>query len=311
MSRIFVSYSRQDKAVVARLVAVIKKDGHDVSMDDAIKGGAFYREKLAEAIEAAEIFVIVLSKRSIDSDEVRAELEIAADEKKPIIPVLVEQVRIPTRMKHTLAGKNRIDLSADPAAGHESLRAALADVVAASPIASSMNFAVETRRVPPVVWPAPAAKPKAEARSVDDLRRAAIEAGQKLIDKYDELIERVESATPKSLSVVLPGTWNVTIAFFDHWTFTLEKSGAFKAERKVGKYASGVPQAGLKGTWAVVAEKSVEFTPRPNTIRSMPFDFTFGEIDRKQLDGTTNFSERSGFSASEDDERIQTSWSRA
>jgi hypothetical protein len=38
MSWIFVRYSRQEKEVVARPAAVIKKDGHHVSVYDAISG---------------------------------------------------------------------------------------------------------------------------------------------------------------------------------------------------------------------------------------------------------------------------------
>lgn len=315
MSWIFVSYSRQDKQAVARLAAVMRKDGHHVSMDDAIHGGAFWREKLAEAIQAAEIFVIVLSRHSIDSGEVRIELELAADDKKPIIPVLVERVDIPTRMKHALAGKNRIDLYTDPAAGHESLRAALDAVVAAAPGASFITSAIEARRVPPAVPTAPAKRPKAEPTRTADPTRAAIEAGQNLIEKYDELIERLDSTMSKSLYVILPGTWKVSIGVLrSRWTFTLEKSGAFKAEREATEvHLPGLlrPPRSLEGTWAVASEESVEFSPGLNPIRSIPFDFTFGEIDRKQLGGTTNFTGESVTFLPEDGERSETTWRRA
>jgi len=111
MSQIFVSYSRQDRNVVSRLIEAIRRDGHQILIHQDIPGGQHWREKIVKSIRTADVFLVFLSPRSIASDEVRAELDIAADERKSIVPAIIEHVSIPDKMAYPLAGKNRIDLT--------------------------------------------------------------------------------------------------------------------------------------------------------------------------------------------------------
>jgi hypothetical protein len=275
-------------------------------MDDAIEGGASWRKRLVDFIEGAEIFVIVLSGHSIRSKEVQTELDLAADAEKPIIPVRIEEVSIPKEMKHSLAGKQWIDFSTNPPAGHEALKAALNAVAVPAPGAS---FASVLGTLPslPVLPATPTAKRKTESTDETDPYRAAIEAGQRLSDKYDELIERLDSATPKSLSVILPGEWTVGIGV-EVWTFTLERSGVFTAKPTMPiRGPSWI--SSIEGQWALESETCVQFNPRFSLVAGF-FDFTFDEIEGKRLAGTTNFPGRAALEV-EDIERRGTSWRRA
>lgn len=140
MGRIFVSYSRKDERTVRPLVDALRKDGHDVFMDIELPGGHLWREKIVAAIAAAEVFALFLSPRSVESDEVRSELDIAADEKKPIAPVLIERVTIPARMRYPLAGLQTIDLTAD-AGGADRLRKEIRSLVGSKLRAASSQAA--------------------------------------------------------------------------------------------------------------------------------------------------------------------------
>jgi hypothetical protein len=125
MSQIFVSYSRRDGEAVGRLVEAVKQDGHQVFFDQDISGGQQWRETIVTAIRKADVFMVVLSPVSIASDHVRKELDIAQDEKKPIVPVVIEQAAISAKMVCQLAGLQSIDLAPDARAGYRSVKEAL------------------------------------------------------------------------------------------------------------------------------------------------------------------------------------------
>ena len=125
MSQIFVSYSRRDGEAVGRLVEAVKRDGHQVFFDQDLSGGQQWRETIVPAIRKADVFMVVLSPRSIASDHVRKELDIAEHEKKPIVPIVTEQVAIPAKMVYQLAGLQSIDLAPDARAGYRSVKEAL------------------------------------------------------------------------------------------------------------------------------------------------------------------------------------------
>jgi len=125
MSQIFVSYSRRDEEAVGRLVEAVEQDGHRVFLDRDISGGQQSRESIVTAIRKADVFMVILSPVSIASHHVRRELDIAEDEKKPIVPVVIEQAAIPAKMVYQLAGLQSIDLAPDARAGYRSVKEAL------------------------------------------------------------------------------------------------------------------------------------------------------------------------------------------
>jgi len=125
MSQIFVSYSRRDGEAVRRLVEAVEQDGHHVFFDEDVSGGQQRRETIVTAIRKADVFMVVLSPVSIASHHVRSELDIAEGEKKPIVPVVIEQAAIPAKMVGQLAGLQSIDLAPDARAGYRSVKEAL------------------------------------------------------------------------------------------------------------------------------------------------------------------------------------------
>src|SRR5262245_31027148 len=125
MSRIFVSYSRRDGEVVDRLVEAVEQDGHEVFSDQDLSGGRQWHETILTAIRKDDVFMVVLSPVSIVSDHVRKELDIAEGEKKPIVPVVIEQAAIPAKMVYQLAGLQSIDLAVDARARYGSVKEAL------------------------------------------------------------------------------------------------------------------------------------------------------------------------------------------
>jgi hypothetical protein len=72
--RIFISYSAQDKEVVAGIVNRLRQDGHDVWIDSfRIDPGDNIQRKIEEGLEQAEAFVVIVSENSFKSQWVQHE----------------------------------------------------------------------------------------------------------------------------------------------------------------------------------------------------------------------------------------------
>ena len=91
MIRIFISYSRRDKAVADYIGAELRNRGADVFIDyQKLVGGENFIRRLGREIETRDFFVLLLSPRSVASKWVQAEAAWALRCNKPIVPVLLE-----------------------------------------------------------------------------------------------------------------------------------------------------------------------------------------------------------------------------
>ena len=89
MKRVFVSYSRQNLDVVARLVQDLKAVGVDIWHDQALTGGQPWWDNILANIRACDIFIFALSTESLRSEACRSELAYVVQLGKPLLPVLV------------------------------------------------------------------------------------------------------------------------------------------------------------------------------------------------------------------------------
>ena len=81
-----------------------------------------------QAIEDAEIFIIVLSPNSVKSESVRKELDLADSIEKDIIPITIHATDITEAIKYQLAGLQIVDLSRDFESGFRGLLKSLPQV---------------------------------------------------------------------------------------------------------------------------------------------------------------------------------------
>lgn len=86
MADIFVSYSRQDKALVAPLVAALEAEGWSVWWDPEITPGEEFDSLISRELERARALVVVWTPGSVDSRWVRGEARDAAD-RGVLVPV--------------------------------------------------------------------------------------------------------------------------------------------------------------------------------------------------------------------------------
>lgn len=88
LTDIFVSYSRRDSTFVGQLTEGLHKAGLDVWIDwEDIPYSSNWWDEISRAVDGASAFVCVLSDDYFNSETCRAELKLAEEANKRIIPV--------------------------------------------------------------------------------------------------------------------------------------------------------------------------------------------------------------------------------
>jgi hypothetical protein len=91
MSRIFVSYSREDQGLVRPLVEDIKALGHSAWFDEELSGGQVWWDEVLNQIRTCDVFVLAVSAATISSTACKREYGYAEAVGKPVVPVVVTE----------------------------------------------------------------------------------------------------------------------------------------------------------------------------------------------------------------------------
>jgi hypothetical protein len=87
-SRIFISYKRTESSAFALLVAnVLKQAGLSPFVDMQLEAGGDWREQLKKTVQQSDYFILLLGKRTLDSEVTPEEIRWAVDAGKTIIPI--------------------------------------------------------------------------------------------------------------------------------------------------------------------------------------------------------------------------------
>ena len=99
----FISYSRKDKPVIMRYVDLLRHYGVDVWIDESgINASSDWAEQIVHGITHCDIFIVFLSGSSINSENVRKEIGLAASMHKKILPFKIQDVEIPPALLYHL-----------------------------------------------------------------------------------------------------------------------------------------------------------------------------------------------------------------
>ena len=97
---IFVSYSSKDRPFALGLVKELQELGANVWIDQLGIGlGEDWDDAIEEALEKSETFMIILSPTSVESRNVKDEVNIAINSKKKLVPILIKQCELPMRLQ--------------------------------------------------------------------------------------------------------------------------------------------------------------------------------------------------------------------
>jgi uncharacterized protein YfbU (UPF0304 family) len=94
MARLFLSYSRADRFVAAKLVEFLEREGHEVWWDRKLEGGASFTAEIEQRIVEAKKVLVIWSRESVNSDFVRDEADRGRKWKK-LVPTRIDDVVIP------------------------------------------------------------------------------------------------------------------------------------------------------------------------------------------------------------------------
>lgn len=109
---VFVSYSRQNGAIVYPLVEEVEAAGRSVWIDrDAIEAGGNWAGMIVRAIRESETFCLMCSAEAFQSDNVRREIYIADKYKRKLLPVRLDSVEVPEDFEYFLIDRQWLDLT--------------------------------------------------------------------------------------------------------------------------------------------------------------------------------------------------------
>ena len=112
---VFISYSSHDQKIVEGLCAYLEQ--HRVRCFVAyrdIPHGKKWAESIVEALEQSRMMVVVFSKHFNDSDQVDREIELASEDKKPILTYRITDDAFKGTKKYYLKNINWIDAFPNP-----------------------------------------------------------------------------------------------------------------------------------------------------------------------------------------------------
>ena len=94
MRKLFVSYSRNDKAVAQRVAHALSTQGYDVFWDAEIPPGQKFDTYIFSQLEQSDAVIVLWSTSSISSDYVKEEAEYAKMN-SVLVPVRIDEVALP------------------------------------------------------------------------------------------------------------------------------------------------------------------------------------------------------------------------
>ena len=107
---IFISYSRDDSAIVNTFVQRLEAAGYKVWIDKTgIYTGSRFKSVLVQAIEDSKVFLFFSSKGANASPWTAKEVAIAVDRKKTIIPIKLDNTRYNRDVEFDLIGLDYVD----------------------------------------------------------------------------------------------------------------------------------------------------------------------------------------------------------
>jgi len=98
MADIFISYSREDRALIEPIADMLEKQGYKVWWDSVLNPGQQWDAEIKLQLNNASRVIVAWSRTSIQSNWVKAEAD-AAERDGKLIPILIEQVEPPLQFR--------------------------------------------------------------------------------------------------------------------------------------------------------------------------------------------------------------------
>ena len=108
---VMVSYSSKNRNEVLRWVQRLRSAGVAVWIDQGgIDGAQRWGEEIVNAIDACKTVLLMISRTSMESENIMKEVSLAWESGKKFLPLRLEEAKIPKSMQYQLAGIQHINL---------------------------------------------------------------------------------------------------------------------------------------------------------------------------------------------------------
>lgn len=108
---VFLSYASAEQEQALTVSEALQQAGIAVWLDrHAIAGGSAWSTAIVRGIANCAVFVVLGSARAFRSPNVQRELNLAVEENRPLLPLLLEQAPAPDEVRYALAGRQWVAL---------------------------------------------------------------------------------------------------------------------------------------------------------------------------------------------------------
>ena len=111
VSKIFISYSRNDDGTSSEIASDVKRLGNEVWLDQELSGGQEWWDQILTNIRDSDIIIVVISEDSLNSDACEREYKYALALGKPVIPVMIDKSVSTKLLPRELASLEIVDFT--------------------------------------------------------------------------------------------------------------------------------------------------------------------------------------------------------
>jgi len=111
--RVFISHASEDQRLARSVAATLRRQGWDVWLDESdIRGGGSWAASIQQALRSCSVVVLLVTADSVAKEWVLDEIAGARNLRVPIIPAVLEHVRLPDELQLMLQRTQFVDVSA-------------------------------------------------------------------------------------------------------------------------------------------------------------------------------------------------------
>jgi hypothetical protein len=101
--RIFISHASEDKRLARMVAGILRRQGWEPWIDESgIVGGSSWAASIQQALKASSVVVLLITANSVAKEWVLDEIVAARNLRVPIVPAVLEDVRLPDELRFML-----------------------------------------------------------------------------------------------------------------------------------------------------------------------------------------------------------------
>src|SRR5436190_7346258 len=108
---VFLSYASADRERALQIANLLEANGVAVWIDrKSIAGGTSWSAEIVRGIQGCSALLVLCSGAPMESPNVQQEVQLAWENRRPIVPLLLTRARPPEVLQYALAGRQWLDL---------------------------------------------------------------------------------------------------------------------------------------------------------------------------------------------------------